>query len=416
MARLEFIQYDFEPLHVVDYRRASGKREGTPKLPQIFWDDGSGWSEANVWALERQGSQLDSETIKRTMKHLCSYANFLESRSLSWQHFPVKAQDRAPKKFRKHLIDEMEQGSLANSTASNCINAVVQFYRFAKIHNLVGAKGPLWDDHMAVIRYHDSAGFERALVRLSSDLAISNRARIGTVLEDGLLPLSAQHMSTLLIYTSQYSTAELHLMLSTGFFTGARVGTVTTLTVSSLETAREDPQTPGIYLLPVGPGTKVATKFSVTGNLLVPAALLADLKSYATSTSRLLREAKASRTEKDRLFLGRSGKPYSVGTVNRLVHEMRNKALIAGLKFMQKFKFHQSRATFGTWLLQLLLNHVSPTIALGFVKDAMLHKDERVTMRYITFNENTRAKGEFAIAFNEAFTGLRDRDWNQTHA
>ena len=419
MARLEFIQYEFfeaslhEEQHLAWTKQAKKPIE---RLPQLFWEDGSGWDEANAWALERRDSRLDSETTKSTMKHLCRYANFLEAHSLSWQHFPMRSDERAPRKFRKHLLDQMKNGALANSTASNCINAIVQFYRFANLHNLIRSSGPMWADRPVVIRYHDIAGFERSMVRLSTDLAIPNRARIGTILEDGLLPLSSEHMSILLAYTAKHSIEELHLMLSTGFFTGARVGTVTTLTVSSLETARKDPHTPGIYLLPVGPGTGVATKFSVTGNLMVPAAVLTDLKTYATSTTRLLRETKARREDKDLLFLARSGRPYTVETVNRLVCEMRKKAVLAGLKFTHRFTFHQSRATFGTWLMQLLLEHVSPTIAIGIVRDAMFHKDEKTTMGYITFLENTRAKGKFAVAFNEAFTGLRNRKWNDLDA
>ncbi|AHE28133.1 hypothetical protein BBJ_3226 [Burkholderia pseudomallei NCTC 13178] len=46
----------------------------------------------------------------------------------------------------------------------------------------------------------------------------------------------------------------------------------------------------------------------------------------------------------------------------------------------------------------------------------MLHKDERDTLRYITFLENTRAKGQFAAAFNDAFTGLRNRNWDNADA
>lgn len=270
----------------------------------------------------------------------------------------------------------------------------------------------MWADRPVVILIHDAAGFERIMGRLSTDLAISNRKRIGTILEDGLLPITAEQMMMLLTYTAKHAIHELHLMLSTGFFTGARIGTITTLTVSSLETARVDPHTPGLYLLPVGPLTGVATKFSVSGNLLIPKAILVDLKHYATSKTRLLREIKAHRDNKDVLFLTRSGRPYTVGTVDSLVLGMRKKAIINGLQFMQNFKFHQSRATFGTWLLKLLLEHFPVAVALGITRDAMLHKDEATTMAYIRFLEATRAKGEIAAAFNAAFTGLTSRDWN----
>ncbi|MCG5078591.1 tyrosine-type recombinase/integrase, partial [Paraburkholderia tagetis] len=379
---------------------------------------GRGWDEANLWALERAAPRnVDIETVKATMKHLGRYAKFLEATGLDWRHFPVRKEEQVLRKFRKHLIEKRDDGILASSTASNCMSTVIQFYRFADAHNLVGADAPMWNDRLAVIPFHDAVGFKRTMVRVSSDLSIPNRKRVGNPLEGGLLPLRSEHMSKLLAYTAKHETEELHLMLSAGFFTGARVGTITTLTVTSMHTAREDPHTPSVFRLPVGPGTGVATKFSVSGELMVPKAVLADLKTYASSTTRLLREAKAQPEHKNLLFLSRRAQPYTVGTVDRLVNEMRNRAVAAGMQFMEHFKFHQSRATFGTWLMQLLLESAANTTeAIRIVRDAMLHKDERVTLGYIKFLENTRAKKQAAADFNEAFTGFRNRNWDNADA
>lgn len=275
----------------------------------------------------------------------------------------------------------------------------------------------MWKDRLAVIPYFDAAGFKRSMVRLTTDLKIPNRARLGLRLEDGLLPLRAEHMSQLLAYTAANETAELHLMLSFGFFTGARVGTVTTLTVSSLETAREDPFTPGLFLLPVGPGTGIDTKFSVKGSLIVPRGVLDDLKRYASSTPRLLRQAKAHRDHKGCLFLTRRSKPYTPDLVSRLILEMRQRAVGRGLYFLQRFHFHQSRATFGTWLAQLLLDTgLRTSDVIRFIRDAMLHKEERTTLTYIQFIETSRTKEELAAAFNNAFTGLCSRSERQLDA
>lgn len=416
MAKLDFIRYEFfgAALRGDSLSWAKTPRSSIEHLPQIFWADGHGWFEANVWALERSASNaIDAETVKRQMKHLSRYAEFLETQGLDWRHFPVRREDQALRQFRKTLVEQINSGTLAATTAASCINAIIQFYRFADLNGLVGNREPMWDERLAVIRFHDAAGFRRAMVRISTDLKIPNRSRIGSRLEDGLLPLRSDHMMNLLNFTSQRGDKVLHLMLSTGFFTGARVGTVTTLTVGSLATAHEDPHTSGTYLLPVGPGTGVATKFSVKGKIMVPAQVLSDLRSYASSTQRLLREAKAKGADKQRLFLTRSGRAYAVESVNRLVFEMRKNAVAAGLSFMRDFKFHQSRATFGTWLMQLLLDAgIKASSAIGVVKDAMLHKHERTTWGYIKFLENTRSKEQAASAFNAAFTGISDRDWN----
>lgn len=414
MARLEYVRHEFFDASLSEKEElvwTKQSKKPIDRLPQIFWDDGRGWDEANLWALDRAASgHVHAETTNRTMKHLSRYANFLEASGIDWRNFPIRKEEQVLRRFRKHLIEERDDGMLASSTASNCMSTAIQFYRFAETHNLVCVDSPLWVDRLVKIPFYDSAGFKRCMVRLTSDLKIPNCKRIGTILEEGLLPLRSEHMSQLLDYTANEEIEELHLMLSTGFFTGARVGTITTLTVSSLQTAREDPQTPGLYRLPVGPGTGVATKFSVIGELLVPKALLDYLQRYAYSTTRLLREAKAQRDDKNRLFLTQRARPYTVETVNRLVHEMRKRAVAGGMQFMQRFSFHQSRATFGAWLMELLLGSVSTTDAIRFVRDAMLHKDESTTFRYIKFLDSTRGKAQASAAFNAAFTGLQNRN------
>jgi len=422
MARLEYIRYEFFEAELsasaeLLWSRA-GEKEPIDELPQVYWEDGAPWNEANAWALDMAASgELDAETIRRKMKHVCVYANFLEFVvKKDWRHFPIRKDERVLNKFRKQLRDEMEAGVLANSTASNCMNAVIQFHRFAGVHNLVNPSAPLWTDRRVVIPFHDSAGFRRTLLRVSTDLSIPNKERVGVRLEDGLLPLRAQHMSELLAYVKAADTTELFLMLCTGFFTGARIGTVVSLTVTGLETAREDPLLPNIYLLKVGPGTGIDTKFDVRGEMMIPKEVLLDLKRYAGSAERLAREAKAFSGHKNLLFLARSGRPYTVETVNRVVYEMRRRAEKAGLHFMRHFKFHQSRATFGTWLMQIAMDTGTNTEAIRLVRDAMLHKDERTTWTYITFLENVKGKLRFGAEFNAAFTGVRSRDWNAHRA
>ncbi|MGF6658220.1 integrase [Paraburkholderia youngii] len=422
MARLDYIHHEscdavLDGSGQVLWTRTANK-EPIERLPQIYWEDHRGWVEANVWAADRAASgTVGIETITRSMKYLCGFASFIEAEGIDWRHFPVRKEKQVLRKFRKHLIEEVDNGMLASTTASNCMCTVIQFYRYADLHNLVGAEAAMWSDRLAVIPFHDGAGYKRAMVRLSSDLSIPNRKRVGHRLEDGLIPLRAEHMCELCKYTSEYSTEELHLMLSCGFFSGARIGTITTMTVSGLLTAREDPHTLGVFLLPVGPKTGIATKFSVDGDLMVPREVLDDLIRYAFSTKRLLREAKARPEHKNLLFLTRRSRPYTVGTVDRLVQELRRQAVAAGMRFMTNFKFHQSRATFGTWLMQLLLsNGVNTTDAIGFVRDAMLHKDEQTTLGYIKFLENTRAKQHVAAAFNMAFTGLQSKDWENERA
>ena len=419
MAHLEFI--DFKPWRegLEDNNIVWERDKVAPeirRLPQIFWDAGEGWAEANHWALEKMTDGAHPDTAKGLMKHLHAYACFLEATNLDWRHFPTRLAERATVRFRGDLIQQIERGSLSSSTARSRINAVVQFYRHAAAYDFVTPATPMWRERLVVIRYFDAVGFKRSMTRISTDLAIANRRIPGVRLEDGLLPLSDVHMTELLEFTAGGETAELHLMLSVGFLTGARLGTITTLRIENLEQARPDPYMAGFYLIRVGPGTGVATKLNVQGDLLVPSTLLSALKLYGYSSQRLKRESKASNADRSLVFLTTRGKRYSNNSVARLMTNLRRRAVRADLRFMERFKFHQTRATYGTWLMKLALSVTTAGAAIEFVKGAMLHKHEATTFTYVKFLETNKGKQEAARAFHEAFTGLRVRSWDDSRA
>lgn len=377
------------------------------KLPQLFWQNGTPWDEANHWALDKaSSSDIKLSTVQSLMAHLRAYASWLESSETDWRHFPMRKQDRVLVLYRGNLIRDRDDGRLSPSTATARMRAIIQFYRHCGVYGFISKESPMWQDKMVIVRYFDSVGFERSLMRLSADLSIPNRARHGVTLEDGLLPVSAVHQRELLQFAADNASIELHLLLMSGFFTGARLGTLTTLHVSSLETAVPDTKVPSMWRVAVGPGTGVHTKFDVHGNLLIPAQLMQLLKQYAYGSRRLRREAKADGNNKVYLFLNRSGKRYPASAVTREMVEFRRSGARLGLKYLSDFHFHQTRATFGTWLMSIALDATTVKAALEFVRDAMMHKHESTTMRYIRFIEHTKAKIEVANAFTKAFAGL----------
>lgn len=418
MARLEIV--DFRPWTCATGPkgaftwRIDAARRSAAALPQIYWNNGAGWPEANLWALERTTQdRANPATVLSAMRHLKAYADFLEDSTIDWRHFPIRRDERVLDRFRGRLLTAVNSGQIALSTASVRMNTVIRFYRFSQHKGFVQKTTPMWSEKTIVIPFVDNVGFQRAMSRVTTSLNIPNRTRPGITLEDGLQPISSADMTTLLALTSSEHSTELHLMLCLGFFSGARIGTIVSLTKSSLLTARRDPLASGFYLLPVGPGTNIATKFNVRGDLYIPEALLADLKVYASSTERLRREARATPEDKPALFITRRFNRYSVDTVDRLIQELRGTALDQGMSFMDKFRFHQSRATYGTWMMQLMLECSPPSNAIDFVRRAMLHKNESTTFRYVKFLETTAGKIKAADEFNEAFTGLRNRKWSQ---
>lgn len=93
--------------------------------------------------------------------------------------------------------------------------------------------------------------------------------------------------------------------------------------------------------------------------------------------------------------------------------KLRQDALKNGLQFMASFKFHQTRATYGTWLMKMCLEVAPAGAAIEFVRMALLHKNEATTLKYVKFLECTAGKQKAAQEFYDAFSGLQGRDWNQ---
>lgn len=421
MARLEFIKYT--PFReVIKERSVSWLHDKLArpidKLPQIFWDNHEPWHEANHWALTKATSTSggDIKTVTSLMKHLAAYASWLESEGLDWRHFPVRKQDRALVRYRGELIAQRDRGNIAPSTTSARMAAVIQFYRHSNVFRFLDRKSPMWEDRQVVVRYYDAVGFERTLLRISSELSIPNRKRIGLRLEDGLTPLRTDDAVRLLAFAKEQRLHELNLILSLGVLTGARIETITTLSVKNIENAHPDAETPDTYRIPIGPGTGVRTKFDVSGELMVPKFLIKDLREYAYSMQRLRRQGIASEANRGLLFLTIRGNPYESGSFNRLMTDLRRRALSAGMRFMGSFKFHQTRATFGTWLMGVALRVAGTKAAVAFVKDAMLHKDEKTTFLYVRFHEEAPVKAAVANEFSAVFSGVVNRDWNQYHA
>ena len=148
MASIQYIR--FEPWReVVTNDEVSWVRDKLARriegLPQIFWESGEGWAEANHWALEKSSNRRTSlDTVKAQMKHLFAYANFLERIELDWRHFPIRVADRSIARFRGELIDQINKGNLASSTARARMGSVIQFYRHAEINGFVTTKSPMW--------------------------------------------------------------------------------------------------------------------------------------------------------------------------------------------------------------------------------------------------------------------------------
>lgn len=425
MATLEFIDYTPERHSINSDGKVTWEcvvnHKVIKSMPMIFWTDGTPWNEVNQWAHERAtGGSVELKTVQDQMRHLHKYANWLEvPDSPDWRHLPMNRAERVLVKWRKYLIDCRDKYAvLAPTTTTARMNACIAFYRHCHINGFIGKDAPKWLEIPVLVKYHDTNGFQRTIHRITTDISIKCRVAKRTVVEDGLMPITGEHMEQLLKFAALNSSHELFLMLKLGFFAGARVQTICDLKVGNLERAVPDPYVNGLWHIAVGPGSrpKVETKFNVSGNLLIPEQLLNELKTYAYSVRRMKREAQSPIVNKGLLFITSRGNAYErkddgkrSSAINSEMVLLRRAACTAGLKFMQDFHFHQTRATFGTQLLKLLLPLGNLQAALEFVRNAMFHKEVSTTMTYIKFIEHTKGKMEVANAYTESFFGLASR-------
>lgn len=418
MASLALIQYS-RHLSVIENGHVTWKARGDKKniegLPQIIWADQKPWREANLWAATHAtGKQANTKTITSTMKHLHAFANWLESEQITWYHFPDREADRCLIMYRGHLISLRDAGYIAPSTAQHRMNAIIRVYRWFQKAKLISADLQMWEDKKIGVRIQDIFGFKRTIERSTTNLAISNRRLIGSDLEDGLLPISVDCVTTILKYSNKHASKELDLMLRVGFCTGMRIGTICDLKIKTIERATPVPDMSGYWYIAIGPGAHppVQTKYSVTGQVWIEGHLLNEIKEYIYSTRRLKRQVLAKDQYRQNIFLNRFGRPYATeGTdssqsLNIEIGRLRKSGLAMGLYAFRDFHFHRTRCTFATELARAGLKHCGVGMTVSLVKDQLLHKDEATTLKYIKFIQNSEVKEELSNEFTAVFLGL----------
>lgn len=384
-------------------------------LPQLFWANGDPWREANLWLMERACNQeVDLKTVQAKATCLNAYANWLEASGNDWWAFPARKEERCLVRYRGALVEARENSKLAPSTITQRMRVLIGFYRWLRATGLLSPECPMWLERTVGIHLTNSFGLVRNLSVTTTDLSIPNRSRPGERLEDGLLPLSAADRNQILNFAQDKASEELFLLLTSGFFTGMRLQTLADLKIKTLTNATPDPADNNLYRLAVGPGASpsVATKFGVSGQVWITKDLLNELLRYSHSSRRLQREIKASSDCKDLVFLTRYGNSYAQRgsdksvAINVEIHKFRKVALAHGIKTMRNFRFHQTRCTFATELARLAVAAGGGIHAVAIVKDALLHKHESTSLKYIKFIERTPIKQALANNFTKEFLGI----------
>lgn len=389
-----------------------------PYVPQFYWSDGVPWHELNLWFL-RQAELVSLglrkiETLHAIGTSMKFYMKYLEAQNMNWWSFPEKYADRCLLKYRGWVISLRRSGRFSSTTCKRRMGDVLRFYDWVLEEDLLNPENSPFRKRQITIKVNDVVGFKRSLTVYRNELSIS-RSEIGSDdlmndLEDGLEPLTQRQKKLVLEQARKYATEELHLMLQLSFSSGMRLGSICDLKMSTLDNAVPCFENSNLLYLHIGPkarGVPVATKYNVTGRVIVPDTVLKLLRSYCQSVRRLFRVAKAEDKHKDIIFLTKNGRPYSRGgkdqsnAVNVQIHRMKDAARQNGTDLLD-FKFHRARATFASEIAVLGLKFFGPRkipAVIGLIRKLLMHKDEKTSLAYISFIQEQELLDEWESEF-----------------
>ncbi|MDY6523726.1 tyrosine-type recombinase/integrase [Acinetobacter faecalis] len=393
------------------------------ELPVIIQGDGSPSEVFNLYLLKKlkQTIQYDFKTFASIANQLIDFQRFLEDEQLDCLKFHKLKQLNAIFKYRTRLIEQANAGLISARSASNRINAVVNFYRFLVTEDLVDHQryGIPFKDVYKYIAVDNEFGARRKMAIKSHDLVIHvpAKAQNSEAIVDGgeLSPLTVEEQAVVL-KALQKSSREYQLMFYLALFTGARLQTICTLRINCLFNRESDSH--GFIRLPVGAGTGVDTKFQKPMTLLIPNWLAQDLKIYINSEQAHQRRIKSNYGDSNEnyVFLTKLGTPFytSKGEQQELTERIKasnsfteklklyeGEAVRSYLKIVllptirlidtqfQSFKFHDLRASFGMNLLGSQLKYLpdghSHMTAVEYVQARMGHSNIKTTLQYLNY-------------------------------
>ena len=393
------------------------------EFPVIIQEDGSPSEIFNLYLLKRlqQTVQYDFKTFASIANQLIDFNRFLEDEQLDCLKFHKLKQQNAIFKYRTRLIEQANAGLISANSASNRINAVVNFYRFLVTENLVDHQryGLPFQDVYKYIAVDNEFGARRKMAIKSHDLAIHVPAKApnSEAIVDGgeLSPLSVESQ-TVILKALQKSSREYQLMFYLALFTGARLQTICTLRIKNLIGCEPDGH--GFIRLPVGAGTGIDTKFQKPMTLLIPDWLAHDIKIYMHSEQARQRRLKSHYGDSNQnyVLLTKSGTPFytskaeqqeltekittsdSFSTKLKLyegeaVRSYLKVVLLPEIRLIdmqfQNFKFHDLRASFGMNLLESQLKHLpdghNHMTAVEYVQARMGHSNIKTTLQYLNY-------------------------------
>ncbi len=392
-------------------------------LPTLFSQDGVFNQEANSYLFYLKAVK-EAEDLSPCAQALRAYYQFLEDKGLRWDRFPPVKRLKPTYLFRSHLLKEIKKGELAHSTASVRMNQILNYYKwlmhdgYLRISN--EKEAPFKIEFVSVQNTGMLAHTMPNFIVETSDLRIKVPRDADSKNIRPLSPLSRDALSILTRHLIQTSK-ELRLQALLSIDTGMRIDEVATLTLDALDTATPLAESQHRFEILLCPRfTGVQTKFGKTRSVEVSSDLLQSLNEYRTSERRLKRVTKLNekieqldsdtppfsqktveileRCERhEPLFVSQQGNPSTGKSIEARWVDFRAEIQQEGRSFTHRF--HDLRATYGTYRLSDLLEAKLPVVdCMELLMGWMGHKNESTTWKYLRFLKRKEAfKVKFGI-------------------
>ncbi|UJF18589.1 site-specific integrase [Vibrio sp. SS-MA-C1-2] len=395
--------------------------ENIGSLPTLYSENGAFNNQVNSYFFYLKAVKA-AKDLQPCAQGLKDYYQFLEDKNLQWNIFPPVKRLKPTYLFRAHLLKLIKKGELAHSTASVRMNIVVNYYKWLMHDGYLKVKNekeaPFKMEFVSIKRTDMLAHTAPTFTVETSDLRIKVPRDSDSGNINPLTPLSQQDLSILLEQLPNASE-ELRLQILISIDTGLRIQEVASLTLDALDIAKPFAESEHRYVITVSPHRNgVQTKFGKERTIEVSKMLLDKLEAYRTSNRRLKRlnklNAKLDTFEEstkglafetvealefclnhEPLFISEQGNPVSPKSIEARWSELRKQIKQIHPSFAHRF--HNFRATYGTYRLSDLLEAGLPVVeCMELLMSWMGHKNESTTWKYLRY---LKRKEAFKVKF-----------------
>ncbi len=398
---------------------SSGNDYSYNYFPIVLSGTGQPWREAAVYLLKRMEntSKANITSYHTIASDLANFKSFTEQEQIDPFIFPDRKLLRPTYRYRAKLIQDSQAGLLSIDTAKRRISTVISFYKWVGSDLNIKFENPPWQDKKLMLTIQDRYGASKIKNVDSTDLSIRG-SKLDSVFDESindsgkLRPLTHKEQLGLLTALDRLGAIEFTLIHLIALFTGARIQTILTLRVGTIQALSSEGN--NFAIIKCGAGTMIDTKFNKSLNLYFPSWLIDRLQIYSNSERAYSRRDKSQITNGNAyLFLTNRGQPYYTSKSDISIFNAENRSrrphngegvrqfisnnvisltreILGNPSF--KYKFHDLRASFGMNITEIKLNDVqekkcSLSEARDFVRKLMSHSSYATTENYLNHKQ-----------------------------